>query len=324
MFKQNVILTMLDIGQAGRLGNQMFQWAVLRGLSHHLSEQIKDIQTSICLPWNQGDDFHTVRLPSIFAATGFAFTNQQAHIRTLAAVRSRTIIHYREPAFRFSPLIDNVKDILAERRDQPCVVINFHGYFQSYKYFIDCENTIKADFVFSDVTRSTALQYLDSIRPAIVIACHIRRGDYTTSPVRSFWHSSKTVENYVHRGIELIKKRAQLSDFVSTCVLFFSDDIEWCRENIKSKSIDGEKFLYCTLLPRDDVTELCAMSYCDHLILSNSTYSWWAAWLCTKGSKIVVAPNQWFDPNYAAEIQYVQQDLLPPQWLTAEVAELEQ
>ena len=37
--------------------------------------------------------------------------------------------------------------------------------------------------------------------------------------------------------------------------------------------------------------DLWLMSHCQHFITANSTFSWWAAWLCASPNKIVLTPN---------------------------------
>jgi hypothetical protein len=51
------------------------------------------------------------------------------------------------------------------------------------------------------------------------------------------------------------------------------------------------------------------MSHCKHFILSNSTFSWWPAWLSENANCIVIAPplNYWDNLN-----------ILPDNWLTSD------
>jgi hypothetical protein len=52
------------------------------------------------------------------------------------------------------------------------------------------------------------------------------------------------------------------------------------------------------------------MSACDHAILSNSTFAWWAAWLNPNPQKMVIAPDPWF-----ADRAHDDRDLVPPPWV---------
>jgi hypothetical protein len=54
------------------------------------------------------------------------------------------------------------------------------------------------------------------------------------------------------------------------------------------------------------------MSQCDHHIIANSTFSWWAAWLNQKPDKRVIAPNVWSSPFSGSQMPT--DDLIPPGW----------
>ena len=111
-------------------------------------------------------------------------------------------------------------------------------------------------------------------------------------------HDEKTVSIHVRRGDYL-----ELSDFHPTCEvsyyddamknfegytpLVFSDDVALCKENLSHHHpifVEGN----------DLNVDMCLMSMCDGHIISNSSFSWWAAWLGNK--KNVVAPKTWFGP----------------------------
>ena len=86
-------------------------------------------------------------------------------------------------------------------------------------------------------------------------------------------------------------------------VLVFSDDIEYCKENLV-----GDRFTFVN--KNKDFCDLMLMSLCKHHIIANSSFSWWGAWLSdSKGLKI--APSEWFGPNGPKDTL----DLLPVEWV---------
>ena len=69
-----------------------------------------------------------------------------------------------------------------------------------------------------------------------------------------------------------------------------------------------------------DYEELYIMGKCDHFIIANSTFSWWAAWLSTtqnEENKIVIAPDTWF--GYSGPQDY--QDIYCESWIKINIPE---
>jgi hypothetical protein len=56
--------------------------------------------------------------------------------------------------------------------------------------------------------------------------------------------------------------------------------------------------------------DMCAISLCNSAIISNSSYSWWGAWLIGDDAQ-VVAPKIWFGHRLA---HYDTKDLIPSTW----------
>jgi hypothetical protein len=51
------------------------------------------------------------------------------------------------------------------------------------------------------------------------------------------------------------------------------------------------------------------MSYCNHNIIANSTFSWWGAWLNNNSNKIVISPSIWTKNNSSNPF------LIPKSWI---------
>jgi len=52
------------------------------------------------------------------------------------------------------------------------------------------------------------------------------------------------------------------------------------------------------------------MLLCDHQVASNSTFSWWAAWLNANSHKMVIVPRKWFADPSADD-----SDIIPSDWI---------
>lgn len=147
-----------------------------------------------------------------------------------------------------------------------------NGYWQSEKYFSDMRDIIKKDFDLT--TYSSILANYPGINDGV--SMHIRRTDYVTS---GGFHPVQDL-NYYQNALDVIN-----GDYSHIWV--FSDDIEWCKENIK--------FPNCHFVHNSNETEsLLLMSKCRHNITANSSFSWWAAWLNDNVDKQVVMPSKWF------------------------------
>lgn len=174
--------------------------------------------------------------------------------------------------------------------------LRLSGWFQSYRYFQEYSNDIrrqfKPDFTFSD----NALQWLSKIENdySSSVSVHIRRGDYLS-------HFGATVSvDYYKQAIEYIRKKIPDAKFY-----FFSDDIEWVKNNFKDDS-----FLYVSSPEIEALEEFFIMSSCGHNVIVNSSFSWWAAWLNDNSEKIVVAPLV----SYSDKEQW-KDDFYPPEWV---------
>ena len=143
------------------------------------------------------------------------------------------------------------------------------GYYQSEKYFKDFEDVIREDFTFRNPTDI-------KIEPGTT-SLHVRRGDYVNLPD---FHPLCTLDYY----------KEATSLFPDQKFLVFSDDLEWCKVNIKGENI---KYSEGT----SAVEDLQRMRLCDNHIIANSSFSWWGAWLGANDNKRVVAPKKWFGPD---------------------------
>ena len=157
------------------------------------------------------------------------------------------------------------------------------GYFQSENYFKQYSEIIKDLFApteqFVQELKKTMPFLFDT---SIVTTCiNVRRGDYLLYPN---YHPTVSRE-YIQAAADKIKNTDRY--------LIASDDIAWCKENIKLDKpcvyLDGS-------LPPEN--QLWTLSFCKNFIISNSSFSWWAAYLSRAEGKVVIAPETWFGPQH--------------------------
>ena len=115
------------------------------------------------------------------------------------------------------------------------------------------------------------------------VCVSVRRGDYLSEEYKKDFYVCD--EDYFKKAIQIIREKTD-----HPTLIFFSDDIEWVKENM---SYDDIPCFYES--GKDAVWEKLRLMYsCHHFIISNSTFSWWAQYLGRKEDKIVISPSRWF------------------------------
>ena len=165
------------------------------------------------------------------------------------------------------------------------------GYFQSEKYFSKYAEDIRELFRCKDVENQLR-EHISQIECTCSI--HVRRGDYLKYPNK---HTQSPTE-YYDTAISLVKEKHPNVTF-----LVFSDDIQWCKNHFI-----GNEFTFIEGF--EDWEDLILMSLCDANIITNSTFSWWSAWLGERPNKLIIAPEKWFGPEGPQD----QQDIIPERW----------
>lgn len=159
-------------------------------------------------------------------------------------------------------------------------------YMQDYRYWEKHKDAIK-------------LYFGGNIGTIDKVAVHVRRGDY----VGSDFHADLFKTNYYQRAMQL---------FPNSNFLVFSDDIEWCK---KQKIFKGCEFSQNTF----EIDDLNDMASCKSIIMANSTFSWWAAFLNPHIESfyntydpdirgMAIRPNGWF-------LDYKERITFPPKWI---------
>lgn len=163
----------------------------------------------------------------------------------------------------------------------------YHGYWQDIRYIEGIEEDLKNKLVFRDINNSTVDCILNKIEKNDSVSIHVRRGDYLQN---MDLYNSLSESSYYSKAI------SYMENIINSPLFFvFSDDIQWCEDNIK-----GDNIIYVDSSEDDsyeDYYDFYLMTKCKHNIIANSTYSWWAAWLNENNSKIIVCPDRWYQPQ---------------------------
>ena len=170
------------------------------------------------------------------------------------------------------------------------------GYFQSWKYFDAYGNEIKSKLILKKES-DTLSTLSDELKKYQVLGVHIRRGDY----VGLENYHGLTSSSYFKNAVQIIQK---LSGFEK--IMVFSDQIDIAKE-----VFPGADYYISSQDLRSSPETLILMSRCNSLIGSNSSFSWWAAYISSSNSAVRIFPRPWFT-NASIDSR----DLLPPNWLT--------
>lgn len=124
---------------------------------------------------------------------------------------------------------------------------------------------------FDDYREDIRLLYGDKIGHIDKVAIHVRRGDYVKNP----FYVDLTKTDYYQKAMAM---------FPNEHFMVFSDDIEWCKQQ--------EMFKGCSFSEgHDEIQDLNIMASCKGIIIANSSFSWWAAYL---SNAKVIAPIAWY------------------------------
>ena len=175
--------------------------------------------------------------------------------------------------------------------------LTLNGYFQSWKYFDDYQFLIRNTFTKLADTSQEYKLVLDQLKIMPFTALHIRRGDY----INLHDYHGLTSREYFERARELILERDNTQKIV-----VFSDDVAIAKELVDWGDLYlGPSDVVCP------VETLDLMSRATNIVGSNSSFSWWGAYLRDDNHGLRIMPRPWFsNPNLN------DRDLLPKTWIT--------
>jgi len=262
------------IGTIGRFGNQMFQYAALKGIAANRGFEYtippKDSKIQI-------DNYGLLDAFNLD-------TNKNIDWIIATEVVQESHFHFDEKLFNECP-------------DDSTI----YGFFQSEKYFKHIEEDIRKDFTFKDTWLNPCKEFREQLGEEVIFL-HVRRGDPNLADKRGFkWAYVNIQSQHPVQTLEYYEKAlAEFNDDLP--VVVFSDSIDWCKEQDIFKS---DRFMFSE--PEDKHSDgalvpyldMCLMSLCDHAIIANSSMSWWGAWLIKNQNKKVISPSMWFGSDYA-------------------------
>jgi hypothetical protein len=262
----------------GRLGNQLFQYAFAYAAA-------KRLNTSFYLD----KSVENFLVPQYFEVTRDFILPLDDKIFSINGYKNIFRIHAKKAFYQaLNKLAFGKRIVEASSTEGAQATLsqlkNYHlykGFFQSENYFSDYKIEIRALFRIK-AEHITAFEQinnkLDRSQKKAVI--HIRRSDYIdlnlTLPVTYY---KKAIESIAEENMEYI---------------FISDDPSFVESEfagIANKYVSTHS----------EIIDLQFLINADVCILSNSSFSWWGAWLNTKENKRILAPKYWLGFNEKKE-----------------------
>lgn len=295
------------LGTNGRFGNQLFQFAALRGIAAHHGYDW-------CIPPDEHQTFanygihHPFKMKSM-TEKNIGFVNSNVSSQSMFSFESLKSLNpntknVTESCYNFD------ENLFLNFEDNS----NLDGYLQTEKYFKHIEDELRDDLEFKDDILKPCEEFISQYEKIIFL--HVRRGDNVG---RDEYYPSMTFDYY-----ERALKHFDDDAYVLVC----SDDVEWCSQQ---EFFNDDRFLINTEVPKYQHlclegdgqyrkscvphTDLCLMSLCNGAILSSSSLGWWGAWLQRNKDKKIIGPKNWYGPKLSHNDT---SDLLPEEWIKIE------
>ena len=276
------------LGSNGRLGNQMFQYASLRGIAAN-----NDYSWMVPSDDTQHRDNY-----------GLFETFEMTHVKE-SNLGISNFVNVTETNHNFDEALFNTKDN-----------VNIDAYLQTEKYFSHIAKEIREDFTFREDYLTPCKEYVDSL-PSPPIFLHVRQSDNIG---REEYHPILPISFFEDALKEFPEDTPcfVFTDDLDWCKKqeFFQQDRFLFNESngrYTYRTIDGTGQYQNTLLPQVD---LCLMSLCSGAIIANSSFSWWGAWLQNDRGKVIAPdPKKWFG---TAMTHLDTSDIVPERWTIQE------
>ena len=293
----------------GRLGNIMFEYAALLGIC--IKRKAINIQSCAKLCASSGNSLFLEIFPSLKYSTEKS---------------CRPSLKFTEKNLNFDSRI-----FLQPNN------IRYEGFFQSYKYFdLHGSDYVKSAFKFTDYTNKEAIKILSAIKNHSnymkshpLVCLHARRGDKVKSHASDYnfydgWSLSDTYYYHARNHFKDLYGRINLVIFTGGGFNAHDkvQDLTWSREHLKRKLAWGKEVKVFNIEEFDNVTNsdmydnpalsMKLLSLCDNLIISSSSFSWWAAYLSNHTN--IVAPKH----LYVDSVEFIPEDYYLPTWTLLE------
>lgn len=258
----------------GGLGNQLFQYAFAYATAKKNNDTLL-IENHALHYRNREFMLNKMNISAKRILLPSAKKNNKI-LKLIAALQRRSILLGK---YKAKWTIEDTKDYFTfnSSYQNRCKSNQYYvGFYQNPDYFSEFENDLRLEFkVFDEFVSSYARKVINQIKEENSVAIHIRKGDYPEG-----WLVNP---QFYHIAINDILNRVK-----NAKLYVFCEDLEYAKEIIGEI---GYPVAYISDLHKfTDLEEFEIMRACNNNITSNSTFSWWAAYLNDNPKKIVISP----------------------------------
>lgn len=286
----------------GGLGNQLFQYAFGKSLSKKLSANlILEVESGF-----ENDFFKRKYSIKDLGINPRVISNSDAVSRLTVStsflgklyrrlnvyIPKNSRFYYRErKKFWFDEEVFKIKNN-----------IFFDGYWQNHNYFKDIINDIRLEINNGYDYKNDNIS--DLLNNKNTVAVHMR---YPHAFVNGKMHKGTKEHFYCLDFSFFIKAIHEMKALVpDPFFCFFSDNVEWAKKKIDNANL-GIKYEFID--SGNVISDFQLMRQCNHFVISNSTFSWWAAYLANRPNKQVISPKNWIN-----EVDFEAMDFFPKDW----------
>lgn len=307
------------VALSGGLGNQLFQWAAAQALSLDWGEPVPvlDLRLYDRTPLRRAflavrgaafrllagrDGFFRYRMldrQSELAGVGVTLAPLPGRRPAVADLRRA----WRDPACGIVAGRRVVRDTVAVDRARPEPIL-IADWLQSERHFVHRAAEIRR---FLEVPHASPAfdRWRDELSAPGAVAVHVRRGDLLKKCNRVFAVQSPA---YYEQAARLVAERTGAERF-----FVFTDDPAWVRAEVR---LPGTTVLVSGSEGASAVDDFRLMARAAHVVMANSTFSWWAAWLAERQGSCIVAPAAWDAAGGRRP------ELLPARWTVLDIPPL--
>lgn len=298
----------------GRLGNQMFRYAAARAIYEKTKDKVYlDFERVTLGRKKEADYLNSLKEFNIHS--DFVMINDKEPfcepINNVCGFLKwynkfiKKIGHEKNISFNITRLIKNIfanENMLLfddyvnypKRKGKNYYI---YGCCESSKYFNDIREILLEEFTPKNEIREEFLDFYKLICDSNSVCISIRRWNPQRPELETIM--GVTQKEYYKNGINILREKLDNPKF-----FVFSNDVEWAKDFLQDESFFYEPL--DLLIPE----KLKIMYSCKHFIIPNSTFAWWAQYLCRNQDKIVIAPKNW------SKLKYRKNDLTEKNFIT--------